>query len=201
MAGRERVRNPQSKAAIVAAAERVVAEHGAAHLTLDAVAEEAGISKGGLLYNFPTKHALIAGLLETMLERGRAAAESLREEEGGGPDGGIRCRLACMLNKASDRSSIRAVLAAAAENPRLLEPVRQILEESCEDIVRDASDPIEALIVWLAADALVLRDVLGLDVLDPQIRQAIQRRLAEKVGLQEEHFGPADAPHPSVVTQ
>ncbi|MCA9997886.1 MAG: TetR/AcrR family transcriptional regulator, partial [Anaerolineales bacterium] len=37
---------------------------GLASLTLDAVAEEAGLSKGGLLYHFPSKVALIEGLFE-----------------------------------------------------------------------------------------------------------------------------------------
>src|SRR5690242_2095382 len=40
---------------ILEAAERVVAEIGAARLTLDVVAQAAGVSKGGLLYHFPSK--------------------------------------------------------------------------------------------------------------------------------------------------
>jgi len=39
-----------------------------ARLTLDAVAREAGLSKGGLLYHFPSKNALIAGMTATLLE-------------------------------------------------------------------------------------------------------------------------------------
>src|SRR5262245_16643152 len=38
---------------IVEAAERVVTDIGAARLTLDGVAQAAGVSKGGLLYHFP----------------------------------------------------------------------------------------------------------------------------------------------------
>ncbi|MDI9560109.1 MAG: helix-turn-helix domain-containing protein, partial [Pseudomonadota bacterium] len=40
---------------IVRAAESVVVEAGASHMTLDAVATKAGVSKGGLLHHFPTK--------------------------------------------------------------------------------------------------------------------------------------------------
>ncbi len=39
-----------SKDQIVEAAEKLVARDGAAHLTLDAVAEAAGVSKGGLRF-------------------------------------------------------------------------------------------------------------------------------------------------------
>ena len=44
---------------ILEAAERVITEVGAAHLTLDAVAQAAGVSKGGLLYHFPSKESLL----------------------------------------------------------------------------------------------------------------------------------------------
>ncbi|MEO1289257.1 MAG: helix-turn-helix domain-containing protein, partial [Chloroflexota bacterium] len=38
---------------VLVAASEVVIEHGAAQLTLDAVVNNAGVSKGGLLYHFP----------------------------------------------------------------------------------------------------------------------------------------------------
>lgn len=49
--------------AILKVACRLVRTMGASHLTLDAVAREAGISKGGLLYHYPTKDALIQAAL------------------------------------------------------------------------------------------------------------------------------------------
>ncbi len=53
---------------VFAAMRRVIAQQGAPHLTLEAVAAEAGISKGGLLYHFPSKDALWQGLLEDFHE-------------------------------------------------------------------------------------------------------------------------------------
>ena len=46
---------------ILDAAQRVAGREGAGNLTLDKVACECGLSKGGLLYNFPNKEALLAG--------------------------------------------------------------------------------------------------------------------------------------------
>ena len=57
-----------SKQRILQAAASVVDESGAAHLTLEAVAEAAGLSKGGLLYHFPNKRALLSGMLEYLLD-------------------------------------------------------------------------------------------------------------------------------------
>ncbi|BCP52112.1 TetR family transcriptional regulator [Kaistia sp. 32K] len=59
--------------ALLDAADRVIATTGVINLTIDAVAREAGVSKGGVLYSFGTKDALI----EAMLERAEASYEGL----------------------------------------------------------------------------------------------------------------------------
>ena len=57
--------------AALAVADRV----GAAHLTLDAVATEAGVSKGGLLYHFASKDLLLKGVVEHHMEQHRSDLE------------------------------------------------------------------------------------------------------------------------------
>ncbi|NLI53534.1 MAG: helix-turn-helix transcriptional regulator, partial [Clostridiales bacterium] len=49
----------QTKNAILDAANRVLLIHGAEYFTLEAVAAEANVSKGGLLYHFASKNKLI----------------------------------------------------------------------------------------------------------------------------------------------
>ncbi len=46
------------------AASEIVKEEGVVKLTLEAVAQRAGVSKGGLLYHYPSKEALIKGMVE-----------------------------------------------------------------------------------------------------------------------------------------
>ena len=41
------------------AANNIIRENGLEGFTLDAVAKKANVSKGGLLYHFPSKNALI----------------------------------------------------------------------------------------------------------------------------------------------
>ena len=60
---------PSARPKLIDAALRVVEEHGVAALTLDAVAEEAGVTKRGLLYHFPTNHALLTGIHEDLAAR------------------------------------------------------------------------------------------------------------------------------------
>jgi len=54
---------------ILEAADQLVAAQGASNLTLDAVAQAAGLSKGGLLYHFPSKDALLMGMLDRHCEQ------------------------------------------------------------------------------------------------------------------------------------
>jgi len=59
-------RKPVAREAVLDAFESLLIEEGERAATLDAVARLAGVSKGGLLYHFPNKEAMIAVLLERL---------------------------------------------------------------------------------------------------------------------------------------
>lgn len=59
-------RKPLAREAVLDAFESLLIEEGERAATLDAVAKLAGVSKGGLLYHFPTKEAMISVLLERL---------------------------------------------------------------------------------------------------------------------------------------
>ncbi len=59
-------RKPIARDAVLDAFEALLIEVGERAATLDAVAKRAGVSKGGLLYHFPNKEAMIGSLLERM---------------------------------------------------------------------------------------------------------------------------------------
>src|SRR2546421_1237971 len=48
------------------AAEEVVVRDGVGNLTLEAVAKQANVSKGGLLYHFPSKSDLVIAIVEKL---------------------------------------------------------------------------------------------------------------------------------------
>lgn len=66
---------------ILDSAEEIILESGGRQFTLDAVAERAGISKGGLVYNFATKDELIAAALEREMARFQGAVDARVGEE------------------------------------------------------------------------------------------------------------------------
>src|SRR3954464_11750701 len=64
-------------------AGELVTESGVMALTLDAVAKRAGVSKGGLLHHFPSKHALLMAMVEDISSRFMA---QVAERAGSDPD-------------------------------------------------------------------------------------------------------------------
>lgn len=67
---------PSQRNRLLDAASELVTRDGAIALTLDAAAAQAGVSKGGLLYHFPTKAALIEALIEADLDRFERAVDA-----------------------------------------------------------------------------------------------------------------------------
>ena len=114
---------------ILEAAERVVAEVGAARLTLDLVAQAAGVSKGGLLYHFPSKESLLGALaqryVQSMEQCIEAAKSGISEHEHG------RDLKACIVgilgSDPRSKAMGAALLATAANDLTLLEVIRERL--------------------------------------------------------------------------
>ncbi|MHB2264186.1 TetR/AcrR family transcriptional regulator [Aliihoeflea sp. PC F10.4] len=95
--------------AILNAAEEVISESGAGQLTFDAVAARAGVSKGGVLYCFPSKPALIAAMTERDLKRFEAeVAERLPRG-----DGDLRAQLRARIEATHGESTAMAARAAS----------------------------------------------------------------------------------------
>lgn len=167
---------------ILDAAEAVVARDGARRLTIDAVVKESGFSKGGVLYNFPSKLDLIKGMVERMVEFAETAhREAVAEAEAKGePVVPAMVRALCVYKEIDNRVSM-GLLAAAAENPELIDPVRDAMARIGEQLTARAADPDLARIVMLAADGMHFADILGLDVLTEEDRARIEARLVALV--------------------
>ncbi len=163
--------------AIMQAAGRLVKQQGVQSMTLDSVAEEAGVSKGGLLYHFPSKDALVEGMLQAEIERFaediRAAGELEPEQSGSF----VRAYVQTATSHDNDMDS--SLLAALVSNPQLLEPARRTYQQLYDRAAADGVDETEALIACLAADGLWLLEMFGLLRLPEHQRSRLVQRLAQ----------------------
>src|SRR5690606_22501748 len=87
---------------ILDAAETVVARDGAANLTLDAVAIEAGISKASVIYDYKSKQALIKAVIERRVDEDRSRLEHALARLGPVPNAHIKGRIATFAETAPD---------------------------------------------------------------------------------------------------
>lgn len=140
---------------------------GAMCLTLDAVAAESGMSKGGLLYHFRSKDDLVRGMIRRMQDEYEADVERLAATDRN-PRGR---RLRAMLRASFPARKIRkrermeqlaaALLAAVATNPKLLDEMRQRVKLFEQRVLKEGLDPVTAMVIHCAADGLWLSGLFG----------------------------------------
>jgi AcrR family transcriptional regulator len=175
------VPRPSARARLLDAAAAVVRRDGAQALTLDAVAAEAGVSKGGLLYHFGSKRELLDAMLEGWLDEfEREIAAAGGEEPGRFARGYVRATDMTGW-AAADRATEFGFLAALVDAPGM-QMVRERYAAWQARVVAEAGDPVEATIARLAADGMWLGDLLGLAPPEGELRERVRARLDELSG-------------------
>lgn len=162
---------------ILDALEAELLAHGPAGATLEAVAERAGVSKGGLLYHFRSKDDLFGGLLDRLsLE---AAGSEVAEPVGDAVEG---ARLFLESSQSVEGSETRTLLAAL----RLIgtygptqDRLARYLDDWAKGLYRDIADPAAARLVQLVGDGMYLHALLGAGGtdLDTDVIALVQRLL------------------------
>lgn len=131
------------------AAERLLEDQGAQGLTLAAVAERAGVSKGGLLYHFAGKDALISAMIERLIADFDALVEAQQEPTY------TRAYLSATLEAVkSGRLRRWAVVTGAAGDPALLAPLREAMARWHTHGLDDEPDPVTSQVVRLACEGI-----------------------------------------------
>lgn len=153
----------RTRAALLSAARTVIARQGT-HASLDAVAREAGVSKGGLLHHFPSREALLVGLVEEWLAQYEEAVRSRLEAEPAGRPGRVaRAHVRATLDvpATDDGWSAPALMGLLVSTPEVLERARTPRAVWERDLASDGLDAARARVVGLALDGVTLQEMLG----------------------------------------
>lgn len=174
----------ESRAAILAAAERITARRGSAHLSIEAVAAEAGLSKGGVLYHFPSKVRMLESLVELHVSRTEAALARHRPDTETPAPNGLAHALIATFRERRDATPQNAtgLFAALAENPEFLDPARSFQADLVARLRADADDPDLAVIVFLCMEGLQSLRLFGSACLDESDTETVLRRLQALLG-------------------
>ena len=168
-------RSERTRKAALQAALTVIARDGPGRLTLDAIARESGMSKGGLTHQFPTKEAVLKALLEHQIEYfGDFTRRYLAEAGAASAQPQLAAQLATLREAIAQPHSVAlAILGALTQDPGLLAQTRDASGKTVDAIKAEAADPQSALVRWAAAQGLVLMSLFGLNPLSDQERRQL----------------------------
>jgi AcrR family transcriptional regulator len=173
-------RKRDSRESILQAAEEIVASRGPAHLTLETAASEAKVSKGGLFYHFRSKEALLEAMIRRSMELLESEHVKVAESLTGERNGKLKANIIGTLRHLEgQRPVLTAVIAAIANDPKLVEPMRESIRKEFQELSKDLTLRTEDIaILFLASQGLLLMELLNLSFLTPsQVRRVTQRML------------------------
>jgi len=132
--------------------EAILLSHGERAATLEAVAAEAGVSKGGLLYHFGSKQALMHGLLERLDALVDADVAAMRTAADG--PASFYVRTSAYTGSALDRAIVATSRLAQGSHPEAVEALRKMRQRWLDVLVDAVEDPAVARAVMLIGDGL-----------------------------------------------
>ena len=155
---------------LVDAAERVVGQRGGGGLTFDAVAREAGVSKGAVLHHFSTKDALLIAMIERL-----AARESVPAMQDA-PDArsAVQAHVERVVRAPGDEDATSAtLLAAVARDVDLLAPLKVSAGAVIASLTNAGLSADRAALLHFALDGLWISELLGTSPLSAAERERL----------------------------
>lgn len=145
---------------ILDAFESLLLDQGELAATLDAVASLAGVSKGGLLYHFGSKQALVSGQLERLELLAAEDVERIRAA----PDGAVSYFVRTSVNTGSafERAFIAASCLAQGDHPAANDVLATLRVQWLAVIQEAVGDPDVAEVIVLVSDGLYYNAALSL---------------------------------------
>lgn len=167
--GRTR-KSQQTRATLLEGARRIAQRDGLSAVTLERVATEAKVSKGGLLYHFESKRALLRALLSESLATTDKQLTALTT--GDEPGAFARAYLEFVRTGAHGAEGVATgIFASAALDDGELTPAQDQFSAWQDRLVSgDGIDPTLALLARVVGDGLWLIDLFGLAPPEPSQR-------------------------------
>ena len=170
----KRTRNPDDKIErILTAARKILADGGyMTRFSLNAVAAEAGVSKGGLLHHFPSKEALLRGLSENLID---FFEEQLMVEMAKEPEGAsgrfTRAYINTAFSKEYGSSQISPILLAFNRYSADGDPVESRFQAFQSRFEDDGLDPVTAHLIHMAVDGMLYTEMIDAEPIGEDVRQ------------------------------
>ena len=176
----KRTRNPEQKRRnIIEATKRILRTGGFfTNFSLDRVAKEAGVSKGGLIHHFGSKEALVSGVAQDTIEQFEAKmVEALAHEEAGETGRFSRAYIRSALRDPQINQDTSPILLAFLRSENSTETVESRFKAWHEQATTDGLDEVTATIIRLAVDGLLYTEIIDAQPIDKGLRERVIARL------------------------
>ena len=169
----------KTRETLLRSANQVAVEQGIEALTLNAVAQQSGVSKGGLLYHFPNKNALIKAMVEQLVQDFEAILQIEFAQDDAPNTAGqwLRAYIRATLRFNKQSLALIACLSSVVTtSPELLD-VAKSYEQRWQLRLKDSGiDLTKATIIQLAIDGLWFSEVFRFSTPEePLLNQVIER--------------------------
>ena len=168
-----RAENTRSK--LLCSARQVAFVGGAVSLTIDAVAKEAKVSKGAVLYHFASKDQLLTALLEELLE-GFDQLVLTEAKQTGVSWLQAYLRASFPGRRAGYLQETNTIFGIVSLRPELREVVHTAFSRWHQRARDEAPDPLTAHLIRAAIDGLWYNEMFGIS-LEPAELQALLAHL------------------------
>lgn len=191
--GRKRVIDQQD---VLDAAERVVGRDGAANLTIDAVAKEAGVNKASVLYDHKSKQALIEAVVDRAFKRDNTHHADIEDKIGDVKDVAIRGRIVAAAEPPPEefRAVALNLSAALALDAGLRRKMQSNQASTIARILQTSSSPRGALLAYLALEGLKFLEHLDFHQFARDDREKVLREINWLVKADPQELDLHDAP-------
>ncbi|NQX12903.1 TetR/AcrR family transcriptional regulator [Microbacteriaceae bacterium VKM Ac-2855] len=150
--------SPSARDRILDAYEATLIEQGERAATFDTVAKRADVSKGGLLYHFGSKEALVAGFVERLDARREEEIAAIATAQEGVVHSLLRSSLA--VGTPFDRSILAAARLAQGDQPVAKAALARLHDSWFEAVAAEVHDPVIARTIVLISDGLYYNSAL-----------------------------------------
>ena len=163
---------------ILEAAKRVIVQSGVEKATIEQVAREAGVSKGGVLHHFPSKEAIVLGLVGKLIEEFEADIAALQADDPTRAGSFTRAFLNAGTKKSDHCSEVFLPLQAAFRTSTALQELLHDAHTRWQARIEDDGiDPVRATVVRLVTDGLWLAKVHRVTVPTDRFKSALMDHL------------------------
>lgn len=158
------MKKQDQRTAIIDAAERVLVREGLAHVTMDAMASEAGITKGGLFYHFASKQEILLAILDRFEERLLKLRERHLDTDPREPGRRFKATILALIEYLDLSRQRPANIGGVYDNPEMRAKLANLKQRIFDTAVQSGGKPEKVALALVLVDGLWVNSMFDKDL-------------------------------------